>query len=285
MEQKRQIFKCAPLPFQGQKRHFVSEFARLLEAHNEKQEIRVVVDLFGGSGLLAHVAKRVLPNARVIFNDYDNYSVRLAAIGTTNEILGRLREIVAGTPKTLQLAAPTRARVLKLVGEYDHRGYVDYITVSSNLLFPGKYALDFEDLSKSGLYNRVRKSYYDIDAGDYLSGLEVRNTDYKELFEEFKDTPGVIFLVDPPYLSTDTKTYGSDKYWKLRDYLDVLKVLGGSRYVYFTSNKSSLPELGQWLGENVGIGNPFDGAEIRTRSNSVNPLSGYEDMMLYKLSA
>jgi hypothetical protein len=67
--------------------------------------------------------------------------------------------------------------------------------------------------------------------------------------------------------------------------LDVLKVLQGHRYVYFTSNKSSLPELGRWLGENVGMGDPFEGATLKTRTNSVNPLAGYEDMMFYKLSA
>jgi site-specific DNA-adenine methylase len=97
----------------------------------------------------------------------------------------------------------------------------------------------------------------------------VTNEDYKTLFERFKDVPCVLFVVDPPYLSTDTSTYHSDKYWHLRDYLDVLKVLVGSRYVYFTSNKSSLPELGRWLGDNAGIGNPFDGAELKTRTNSV----------------
>jgi hypothetical protein len=67
--------------------------------------------------------------------------------------------------------------------------------------------------------------------------------------------------------------------------LDVLRVLKGMRYVYFTSNKSSLPELGRWLGENAGTGNPFDGAGLKTRTNSVNPLSRYKDMMFYKLSA
>lgn len=279
------IYNSAPLPFQGQKRHFVGQVARLLEEHNQTKEIKVVVDLFGGSGLLAHVAKRTLPDARVVFNDYDGYHLRLRNVQKTNRLLADLRAIVGDHPRKVMIRPLVRAAVLRRVEEEADAGYVDYITLSSSLLFSGKYALDFEELAKSGIYNNVRTTDYQVDADDYLSGLEIHGADYQAIYDQFKDVPGVVFLVDPPYLSTDTKTYASDKYWKLKDYLNVLKVLGGSRYIYFTSNKSNLPELGQWLGENVGIGNPFDGAELRTRTNHVNPLVQYEDMMLYKLCA
>jgi hypothetical protein len=167
--------------------------------------------------------------------------------------------------------------------ESDRRGYVDYITLSASLLFPGKYVMDFKELSRAGLYNRVKQSDYPVNLDGYLAGLEICKTDYRNLFEEFKGVPGVLFLVDPPYLSTDTKTYASDKYWRLKDYLNVLNILAGHRYVYFTSNKSSLLELGQWMGENIQMGNPFEGAELKVRTNSVNPLCGYQDMMFYKL--
>ena len=285
MEQKRQTFKCAPLPFQGQKRHFVGEVARLLEKHNRKEEVKVVVDLFGGSGLLAHTAKRVLPDARVIFNDFDGFHIRLLNVAKTNRLLADLRVILAGYERHTLLKGDIRAEVLQRVEREAKTGYVDYITLSSSLLFSSKYVLDFTELSKAGIYNNVRQSDFDVNPGDYLAGLEIHSTDYQNLFAQFRDTPGVVFLVDPPYLSTDTKTYNSDKYWTLRDYLDVLKVLKGTRYIYFTSNKSALPELGRWLGENVGMGNPFDGAELRTRTNHVNTQACYEDMMLYKLCA
>jgi adenine-specific DNA methylase len=69
-------FVQAPLPFQGQKRRHIREFTRLIT------ELRpaVVVDLFGGSGLLSHTAKRANPASRVIYNDFDNYCGRLAHI-------------------------------------------------------------------------------------------------------------------------------------------------------------------------------------------------------------
>lgn len=74
----------------------------------------------------------------------------------------------------------------------------------------------------------------------------------------------------------------SDMYWSMSDYLDVLKVLEGHSYVYFTSNKSSILELCEWIGSNKTIGNPFEGCAKREFNAHVNYNAGYTDMMLYK---
>ena len=41
------------------------------------------------------------------------------------------------------------------------------------------------------------------------------------------------------------------------DYLDVLTVLKGHSFVYFTSNKSSILELCDWMDRNPFVGSPF----------------------------
>ena len=64
------IYKSAPLPFQGQKRRYVGEFCRVL---GQIRDARIFVDLFGGSGLLSHIAKRERPDAMVVYNDFDGY--------------------------------------------------------------------------------------------------------------------------------------------------------------------------------------------------------------------
>ena len=51
----------APLPFVGQKRMFAKEFIKVLEQFPEDT---VFVDLFGGSGLLSHIAKRSKPDVK-----------------------------------------------------------------------------------------------------------------------------------------------------------------------------------------------------------------------------
>jgi len=86
--------------------------------------------------------------------------------------------------------------------------------------------------------------------------------------------------VDPPYLSTETGTYKS--YWKLKDYLDVLQVLDGTSFFYFTSNKSSIIELCEWIETKTPMSNPFNGAKRLETNNPVNFQTSYTDIMLYK---
>ncbi len=60
----------APLPFQGQKRRFYTEFKVALKQFSD---CPMFVDLFGGSGLLSHWVKQQFPDATVIYNDFDCY--------------------------------------------------------------------------------------------------------------------------------------------------------------------------------------------------------------------
>lgn len=71
-------------------------------------------------------------------------------------------------------------------------------------------------------------------------------------------------------------------YWRLSDYLDVLNVLRGKPFVYFTSNKSSIIELCKWLGENKTLGNPFKGCGKVEFNAHMNYAAKYTDIMLYK---
>ena len=284
---KNKVHKCAPLPFQGQKRFFATAFADVLSEYAQKKRPEIIIDLFGGSGLLSNIAKRVLPDCRVIYNDFDDYHKRLINIKKTNALLADIRVIVADYKSKEKLSHSDKETILKRIKEEEGRGdgYIDYITLSAALLFSGNYALNYEQMSKDALYNRVRLSDFDVDPADYLNGLEVCKHDYMDLYNQYKDTPGVIFIVDPPYLSTDTKTYNSDSYWRIKDYLNILKVLKGDKFIYFTSNKSSIVELCEWLEENKGFESPFIGAEKQTRTNIVAYNAKYTDMMIYKLSA
>jgi len=237
----------------------------------------VYVDLFGGSGLLSHTVKQLYPNATVIYNDFDNYAQRLENITKTNVMLSDIRTILIDFPKDIKITEPYRSQIIERLKAENDNGFVDWITLSSSILFSGKYLLSFEAFQKETYYNRVKMN--DYDATGYLVGVKTVSIDYKQLFEQYKDNPEVVFLVDPPYLSTETSAYKC--YWKLSDYLDVLNVLDGTRYFYFTSNKSSIIELCQWI-DNSTIGNPFKYATSTTIQNQVNYNSSYTDIMLFK---
>lgn len=270
------MYLSAPLPFVGQKRMFAKEFIKVLKQFPEST---MFVDLFGGSGLLSHIAKCCRPDATVVYNDFDNYRQRLEHIPTTNTLLADLRRIVEGLPRNKPIIGEARGKVLaRIEREEKEHGYVDYITLSSSLLFAMKYALSLEEMKKETLYNTVRVSDYP-EAKDYLEGITVTGEDYKEVFNRYKDVQGVVFLVDPPYLSTEVGTY--KMYWRLADYLDVLNVLKGHSFVYFTSNKSSILELCDWIDRNPFIGSPFKNCKTIEFNARINYNSKYTDMMLY----
>ncbi|MNF66770.1 D12 class N6 adenine-specific DNA methyltransferase [compost metagenome] len=276
MELKKKIFTTAPLPFMGQKRKFLKQFKPALQAYSPTA---TYVDLFGGSGLLSHTVKSIYPNANVIYNDYDNYRERLLNIDKTNALIGDIRQYLIDVSKDKKVPENIKKMILSRVAQEEiQTGYVDYITLSSSILFSMKYVLSLEQLEKETFYNCVRQSGYD--ATGYLEGLEVVSQCYKELFAKYKDLPNVVFLVDPPYLSTEAGTYKS--YWKLRDYLDVLQVLDGTKYFYFTSNKSSIIELCEWIETKTPMSNPFTGSTTATMNATVNYSSSYTDIMLYK---
>lgn len=273
----RNMYLSAPLPFVGQKRMFAKEFIKVLDRFPDST---VFVDLFGGSGLLSHITKRVKPDAVVVYNDFDNYRQRLDNIPNTNQLLADLRRITAELPRKKRITGEARERILaRIEKEEKEHGYVDYITLSSSLLFSMKYVLNLDNMRKETFYNTIHRTDYS-DAKDYLEGLTIVSEDYKEVFKRYKDVPGVVFLVDPPYLSTEVGTY--KMYWHLADYLNVLHVLKEHSFVYFTSNKSSILELCSWIGDNPSIGNPFKDC-VKVEFNAcVNYSSCYTDIMLCK---
>jgi len=279
-----QKYTQAPLPFQGQKRMFLKQFTELI---NKLPNNSTIVDLFGGSGLLSHTAKQLKPKAKVIYNDFDNYTERLQHIPQTNELLQKLsvcclkyKDIVLYKEKISQ---GLKLELIKIIKQHQRKyGYIDFYTLSTNVLFSGKIALDLDELKKETFYNRIVKKNYS--AKGYLDGVIVERLDYKQLFEKYKNAKNLFLITDPPYLSTDTKSYKSDKYWKITDYLDVLDVLENQKYVYFSSNKSEVIELCNWLSKHdTTWKNPFAKATIQTRKNHINQLAKYTDIMLYKI--
>lgn len=126
---------------------FAKEFIKVLEQFPEDT---VFVDLFGGSGLLSHIAKRSKPDATVVYNDFDNYRFRLKNIPQTNKLLADIRELVGNSiPKHKPIKGELRERIFKRIEEEElNVGYVDFITLSSSLMFSMKYKLSVAEMRK-----------------------------------------------------------------------------------------------------------------------------------------
>lgn len=270
------LYLSAPLPFVGQKRMFAKHFIEVIKQYPAGT---VFVDLFGGSGLLSHITKHIHPASRVIYNDFDNYRRRIEEIPRTNALLDRIRPIASRFPRHKPVTGEAREEIFRLLEQEEREtGYLDFITLSSSLMFSMKYKMSIPEMRRETLYNNVHKTGY-AECPDYLAGLEIESCDYRELFERFRNMPGVVFLVDPPYLSTEVGTYRMS--WRLADYLDVLSVLSGHDFVYFTSDKSSLVELCEWMGRNPSLGNPFERCRRREFDATMNYNARYTDIMLF----
>lgn len=270
-------FSGSPLPFRGSKRYYVKRFREVLA---QTHDIDTVVDLFGGSGLLSRVAKDSLPNCRVIYNDFDHYDERLANVVNTNALLRSIAPLLADVPDNKKVPTETKETILKLCAEAEKKHPVDYITLSASLLFSGNWAQSYEELNKQTMYNRVVSKGYDVT--NYLNGLEVTHCDYREVFNAHKSNKKALFLLDPPYLQTECNAYKADTYWQLKDYLDVLTLLNGTKYVLFTSGKSQIIELCDWINQSFG-GELLKGAQKYERNSRINDFAAYKDKMLVKL--
>lgn len=280
LKDKAGNFIQAPLPFQGQKRRFLTYIKEVLPLFKDKN---IFVDLFGGSGLVSHTIKRVRPKARVIYNDFDNYTERLENVDKTNKLLNDLNYILQYCYKDKMLKPDEKIdkvvqdKIFKRIREED--GYVDYITLSASLSFSGRVCKSLEELEQKDIYNHIVRSKYDTKG--YLEGVEITHCDYKDLYNKYKDVPNVCFIVDPPYMSTDNSGYKGGSEWTASDFLDVVNILQNVSYMYFTSDKTNIIEICKWMGENTNWQNPFSSAEIKTTQGNVNFGASYIDIMLY----
>lgn len=264
-------YTTAPLPFLGQKKDFAGRFSDAISCFTG---INTVVDLFGGSGLLAHTAKQARPDLRVIWNDHDDYTSRLRGIPDTNELLGKIRALLKDAPKGKRVADDLRAQVLATIKNWG--GYLDPITVSSELFFTMGYATDIKGFERKTYYNNTKDKVYTAEG--YLEGVETTRLDFRKLAARFQADPRVCFVLDPPYLTTEYGHY--ENYWGLVDTLDTLSILDGHPFFYFTSNKSQLIELGEWM-ERRGVHSPFRNAVRMSRSRNIN-VNKFTDLMLFR---
>ena len=184
--------------------------------------------------------------------------------------------------KLERLSLEDKNKILDIFKKYEeNKSFVDYMTLSSSVLFTCNHANSLEEMEKQSMWNRLIFSYKESD--EYLNGLEVVSCDYKALFNKYKNEDGVLFLFDPPYLTTDVKSYNNVNYWTLADYLDIILLTKCKNFIFFTSNRGNLIDLTKWLNENFNA-KILEG-NIVERKNAFNKNASYTDYMIYNINA
>lgn len=270
----------APLPFTGQKRNFLKAFKQVLnEQISGDGDGWTIIDVFGGSGLLAHTAKRCKPAARVIYNDFDGYATRLQHIDDTNRLRQVIFNLLQDYPRKTKLTLALKAVVQATLQTFG--GYVDVVSVASWILFSGQQARTLDDLMQHNFYNRVRLSDYPS-ADGYLDGLEIVSQSYVDLLPQFINQDKVLLLLDPPYVCTAQGAYYNDVYFGMVEFLKLMSMVRPP-FVFFSSTRS---EFLDYL--DLVIGYKLDGWERFAGYHKVSLMAGlnysarYEDNMVYK---
>ena len=262
-----------PLNFLGNKKIYRKELFDIFKQYSKEF---IYLDLFGGSGYLSYIAKQACPDNRIIYNDFDYYSERIEHIKETQTILDEIKTITdeAGIENNKKIDKETSNEIKRLLKNKEQQGeFVDWITISSQICFSMNIRKNYEELKKSTLYNRLKKTPLES-SSDYLNGLEIVHKDWKELYNEFKDEDKIVYLIDPPYQNTLTEQYKTDI--SFEDSLQLLDILHNKNNVYyFTCSKSDMLLLYLWKYSK------FD-TEIITNKTGGGTHKSYDDVCLYK---
>lgn len=272
------IFKQAPLPFIGQKRNFIRSFCEVLNDNIQGLgEEWTIVDVFGGSGLLSHQAKRLKPRARVIYNDFDNYAQRLKHIDDINRLRQQLAEVLKGIPRKNKIDPKTHALIIETIKNFD--GFIDIDCIGAWLLFSGNQAESLNQIyAEPVLYNRLRKSDYP-DAKDYLTGVEVVSKSFDELLPEYVNNEKTLLILDPPYLFSEQKGYRKAKDFGLVSFIKLMELIRPP-LILFSSNRS---EILDYFDYQVKQNNErFFDYKYMSITAPLNRQSLYRDNMIYK---
>ncbi|STO55378.1 D12 class N6 adenine-specific DNA methyltransferase [Canicola haemoglobinophilus] len=260
---------------------FLNYFKQILNENIESNgEGWTIIDVFGGSGLLAHVAKREKPLARVIYNDFDDYAERLKHIKDTNQLRQEIFKIVDGIiPKNKRISNEVKAEIINKINEF--QGFKDLKCLSSWLLLSGEQVATLDELFTHDFWHSVRQTDYP-EATSYLDGLEIICESFHTLLPRFSHDSKVLFVLDPPYLCTRQESYKQTRYFDLIDFLRLVNITRPP-YIFFSSTKSEFVRFIEYMQEDkVHNWQAFEDCK-RIIVNTCASYSGkYEDNLVYK---
>lgn len=277
---KKKIYYQAPLPFVGQKRMFLKHFESILQDNIEGDgEGWTIVDVFGGSGLLSHTAKRLKPKARVIYNDFDDYCEKLKQIPEVNRLRRLLIEAIpSDIPSKGKIPEVVKARLIEIIKPFENK--VDVLFLSRWLLFSGQVSHSYDKFYRCNFHNNIRKSDYEIEG--WFNGFEVVKQDFKALLPQFKHSEKTLLLLDPPYLVTDFRSYKMDWYFDLVEFLKLIDLIRPP-FIFFSSTESEFIRFIDWAIDSKNNNYPtFEGYQRIVINAQANTSGGYEDNLVFK---
>lgn len=246
------IFKgITAMPYRGSKWKFRNQIYDGLKDIKFENENLKIFDLFGGSGSLSLIFKTLYPKAQIVLNDYDviiekdGENIIDKSLTLTNEVLNKIRTTL--TPEDFNKEKIINSdKIHTIINEYKEQLDKDIIAtqaIASNINFNGRY-----ELNAATYWNRIKKTNYEMYYHNF-EGIKIIHDDFEKVLkdESEKEEKDItkLFLLDPPYLYTDTTGYNT-KYWKLSKYLFMLVYIfkhPDYKFILFEGKKSCLDDI------------------------------------------
>lgn len=265
----------SPLNFLGSKRNFIKEVITLLIKLEHKGKITkdtIFLDVFGGSGIIAHNIKQKFPQNRVIWNDYDNFQERLDNIPSTNALLEKIVPLSKIDRHGTRISETSRNAIIDLIKkEQDAGKFVDFITLSTFLLFQSKYAKNLSELTAHSWHSK-HDGFTPRNADGYLENIERISCDFAEAMAPFENNQNVFSIYDPPYLFSNVSGY--TKGWNMREFLTLLAKTKPP-FIFFSHEKSGILEFMECV-------SGFENIRLFWKDVHLTNTHIYRDFMIYQ---
>ena len=248
------LFK-APLPFLGQKRNWIRYLPLFFQQNllnNFNPDDYIFLDMFGGSGLLSHNLKLLMPTAEVVYNDYDNYTrfFRKESLNVMKNLHSDLINITGDQIRingaVQKIPVDKGEKIVKVINDYvdKYNDLINFRQLGSWLLFSAQAFEKIKGFYSNNLYNRIAKQFPDV-SNDYLKGLTIEHLDFRELYQKYSTRNKKLFLIcDPPYIATSSGNYRN--WFSLRDFLELMDICEKETFIMFSSNKSEFNNFVDW---------------------------------------
>lgn len=223
------MFKKSPLPFQGQKRAFTSYIINNKnELDNYINDKTIIIDVFGGSGLLSHVFACLYPNNKIIYNDYDEFSQMYKAenIEKLNNVINEINNVINGKyKKEKRISKEDTIKIKTMIKNLNLNNH--FKNILSSLYGYSGNKVKFDNIESADMWAKTFDKCYDVKYDDYIkNNISIIKKDYYDIFQDYYNNDNIFYILDPPYLYTDNgkyvKTSEDSKWFNVGDTLNIL---------------------------------------------------------------
>ena len=242
--------KSVFIPFQGSKSKHYSKIKEIMKEYLNI-DFKIIWDIFGGSGALSIMFHEFYPNAKIIYNDYDEIIENKQNENMIDKSIKKFNKYRTEIIKELdENNIKTDDKIPSHIVQYYKDKYKSWINndwyfrylFNSSISFNGRSG----DVKINDSWNKVRKTDIEL-KHDIYKDFKIIHMNYSDILNKLikqKPKKKTLLLLDPPYLNTDWTFYKTEwfNFWEyikmLKYFMDCLKL--GYYLILFEATASQI---------------------------------------------